>query len=364
MVTTAAERRPAIQLVAAGTIAVLASLSAADAAAAIGFQAIEVAAAAGAEPLAVSLWYPAAATGTPVLIGDNPVFVGLEVVPEATPEGESLPLAILSHGFGGHRGNLAWLAAPLVEAGFVVAALDHPGTTTQDLRAGEPMALAGRAAQIGRLIDALEGDAVVDYAPGLVDAERIAVIGHSLGAWTALQLAGARFSLERAFEECRERPELAACEVLAWSGAVDDPSAAAAFRSTRRDDRVGAVVALDIGMARGFEPSSLAAIEPPVLVIAAGAPNPRIPAAHESGHLSAHLPARTTTVLEIADAGHFSFMPLCKPGAVALLEVEEPGDEIVCMDADGRQRDALHAAIGRAVVGFLEAASGAASGKR
>jgi predicted dienelactone hydrolase len=362
MVATARPGRPAIQLIAAGAIALLASSL--PAAAAIGLQEIEIAGDAGAEPLAVSLWYPATAAGTPVLVGDNPVFVGLEVLPEATPAGNGLPLAILSHGFGGHRGNLAWLAAPLVEAGHVVAALDHPGTTTRDMRAGEPMALAGRAGQISRLIDALSSEAVGDLAPGLLDGERIAVIGHSLGAWTALQLAGAQFSLERALDDCRERPELAACEVLAWSGAADDPTAAAALGRAQRDDRVGAVVALDIGMARGFTPASLAAIEVPVLVIAAGAPNPRIPAEHESGHLAAHLPAATTTVIELADAGHFSFMPRCKPGAVALLEVEEPGDEIVCLDADGGQREALHTAIGQAITGLLEAALGPVASER
>ena len=364
LVVSAAEPRPLIRLITAGTIALLASLLGAVAAAAIGFQEIEIEAGDGAAPLAVSLWYPTADAGTPVLVGDNPVFVGLEVLPEATPAGDGLPLAILSHGFGGHRGNLAWFAEPLVEAGHVVAALDHPGTTTGDMRAGEPMALAGRAAQITRLIDALTGAAVVDLAPGLLDAERIAVIGHSLGAWTALQLAGAQFSLERALDDCGLRPELAACEVLAWSGAADDPTAAAALGHAERDDRVAAVVALDIGMARGFTPSSLAAIEPPVLVIAAGALNPRIPAPHESGHLAAHLPAATTTTLEFADAGHFSFMPPCKPGAVALLEVEEPGDEIVCMDAGGRQRPALHAAIGRAIAGFLGAATGPVTNER
>lgn len=359
------QRRPAIRLIAAGTIGLLACLPVtAAAAAAIGFQEIEIADDAGAEPLAVSLWYPTTDAGEGVLVGDNPVFVGLEVLPEATPAGAEMPLAILSHGFGGHRGNLAWLAGPLVEAGQVVAALDHPGTTTRDMRAGEPLALAGRAGQIGRLIDALEGEAVVGLGADVIDPERLAVIGHSLGAWTALQLAGARFSLERALDDCGRRPDLAACEVLAWSGAADDPTAAADLGSARLDDRVGAVVALDIGLARGFEPASLAAIEAPVLVIAAGAPNPRIPAAHESGHLAAQLPAAATTVIELADAGHFSFMPVCKPGAVALLEAEEPGDEIVCMDAGGRHREALHAVVARTIVDFLEAASGPASSRR
>lgn len=298
--------------------------------------------------LDVSLWYPTADRAATRAIGDNPVFVGVEAVPAAPPPAAgNLPLVVLSHGFGGHQGNLAWLAGALAEAGHVIAALDHPGTTTRQMRPGEPMALASRAADIGRVIDAL-----VATRPALIDADRIAVIGHSLGAWTAMQLAGARFSLDRALADCELRPELAACEVLAWAEA-DGPEAAATLAGDRRDARVAAVIALDIGMARGFTDASLAAVEIPVLVIAAGKPNPRIPAAGESGRLSADLPAATTRTVELAEAGHFSFMPLCKPGAVELLAAEEPGDEIVCLDAGDADRRALHAAVVDATVDFL-----------
>ena len=315
----------------------------------IGWQELEITGDAGEPALDVALWYPTSDPGPIVAVGDNPVFVGVEVVPEAEPLGEGLPLVVLSHGFGGHRGNLAWLAGALAAAGHVVAALDHPGTTTRDMRPGEPVVLARRSADVGRVIDRL----VVDR-PGLVDAERIAVIGHSLGAWTAVQLAGARFSIGRALADCRERPELAACEVLAWAGGSDVRGATPILDDERRDGRVAAVVALDIGMARGFSAASLEAVEIPVLVVAAGAPNPRIPASLESGHLLAHLPAATTISLELADAGHFSFMPLCKEDAVELLAGEEPGDEIVCLDPGGAERRALHDAAVEATLGFLE----------
>ena len=314
----------------------------------IGWQALEIAAEAEAPPLDVALWYPTRDRAATVLIGDNPVFVGIEVVPEALPPDERLPLVVLSHGFGGHQGNLAWLAAALAEAGHVVATLDHPGTTTRDRRPGEPAVLARRAADVGRVIERLATD-----RPTLIDRGQIAVIGHSLGAWTALQLAGARFSPDRALADCDERPELAACEVLAWAGA-DDPQAAAILEADRRDDRVTAVAALDIGMARGFTEASLEAVNIPLLVVAAGGPNPRIPAALESGHLMAHLPQATTRGLELAAAGHFSFMPACKPGAVELLAAEEPGDEIVCLDGGEVERATLHAAVVEATLDFLE----------
>lgn len=352
-------RKAPLRLIAAGLAAMLCGQSAVIAeAATIGWQELEIAGAAGGPPLDVALWYPTRDPGATVAIGDNPVFVGVAVVPEARPSGEGLPLVVLSHGFGGHQGNLAWLAAALAAAGHVVATLDHPGTTTRDRRPGEPGVLARRSADVGRVIDRLTADRPVLIDAGLIDAGlidggRIAVIGHSLGAWTALQLAGARFSLDRALADCNERPALAACELLTWAGA-DDPSTATILAGDRRDARVTAVAALDIGMARGFTEASLEAVAIPVLLVAAGSPNPRIPAALESGHLSAHLPAATTGTIELADAAHFSFMPLCKPGAVELLAAEEPGDEIVCLDGGDADRATLHEAVIEATLDFLE----------
>jgi len=350
-------------LIAAGLAAMLAGQSAVIAEEVmIGWQELEITGDAGEPPLDVALWYPTRDPGATVVIGDTPVFVGVAAVPEARPSGAGLPLVVLSHGFGGHRGNLAWLAAALAETGHVVAALDHPGTTTRDMRPGEPAVLARRSAEVGRVIDRLTADRPepIDAGPidaglidtGLIDAGRIAVIGHSLGAWTALQLAGARFSLDRALADCDERPGLAACELLAWAG-TDDPQAAAILDGDRRDVRVAAAVALDIGMARGFTEASLEAVDIPVLVAAAGAPNPGIPAALESGHLSTHLPATTTGSVELAAAGHFSFMPRCKPGAVELLAAEAPGDEIVCLDGGAADRAALHDAVVEATLDFL-----------
>jgi len=47
------------------------------------------------------------------------------------------------------------------------------------------------------------------------------------------------------------------------------------------DPRVAAIVSLDLGFARGFSDASLAALNRPTLVIAAGTPSPELPAALE-----------------------------------------------------------------------------------
>ncbi|HEX4966799.1 MAG TPA: alpha/beta hydrolase [Thermoanaerobaculia bacterium] len=49
---------------------------------------------------------------------------GQRVVGRVWGEG---PTVILAHGWGGHSGQMTWLAGPAVEAGFRVVALDFPG---------------------------------------------------------------------------------------------------------------------------------------------------------------------------------------------------------------------------------------------
>ena len=60
--------------------------------------------------------------------------------------------------------------------------------------------------------------------------------------------------------------------------------------------------------------------------------------------------------LKIEDAAHFSFLLLCKPGAVAILEADHPGDKVVCEDGGGRDRAALHGQMTGDVIRFLAAA--------
>ncbi len=57
--------------------------------------------------------------------------------------------------------------------------------------------------------------------------------------------------------------------------------------------------------------------------------------------------------MTVPDAMHFSFMQLCKPDAVALIEAETPGDGIVCKDGGSRSREEIHREIASVVTGFL-----------
>lgn len=172
-----------------------------------------------------------------------------------------------------------------------------------------------------------------------------------------MALAGGRFDPARFAASCKAHPEMAACgpEI---ARPPEDAEAAAALARPLSDARIRAVVTLDLGLSQGFDPASLAAIAMPVLVIAAGPENPKMPVELESGHLARLLPAATSRYVPIEDAGHFSFLGICKPGAIPLLEADRPGDGTICRDGgrpdkEGRERTAIHRQVTDLVRHFL-----------
>lgn len=304
-----------------------------------------------ARPLDVAVWYPTQHKGNATLIGDNAVFVGEPVQENAPPTKGRHRLVVLSHGYSGNWTNLVWLAVALAREGYVVAAPNHPGTTSRDMQPGRG-GLAERPRDLSRLIDFLTSDPAWS---GAIEAGNVVAIGHSLGGWTVIALGGGRFDVARFDTDCREHGALAACSVNREAGAAQDGAALQALGGDLGDRRLGAVVTLDLGLARGFDPDSLAGFTIPVLVIAAGNSGEKIPVALESGYLIEHLPKTTTRFATASGAAHFSFLPLCKPGAVALLEADKPGDGMVCRDGEKGRRAAVHEQTIAEVIRFLAA---------
>lgn len=283
-------------------------------------------------PLEMAVWYPAATTAKPKLIADNVVFIGVLAVPDAAPTPGKHPLVVLSHGYGGNWGKQAWLASALAQQGYIVAAVNHPGTTSQDRSAQAAAQLWQRPRDLSRAIDAL----LAQPAPfGAVDSGRIAVVGHSLGGWTVMETAGARFDPALFARDCSAHPTLVACTAYREMNPEGTANGKEQLAADLSDKRVSAVVSLDLGLSRGFADASLAALPVRALVIAAGVPSADLPAQMESADMAKRLPKASTQYVEISDANHFSFMSQCKPGAAAVLDADVPGDSIICQDGPG-----------------------------
>ena len=291
-------------------------------------------------PLTGFVWYPAQPGGTATRLGDTRTLVGTSVVRGAPVGAGVFPLVVLSHGLGGNALNQNWLATDLAAHGMIVAAVNHPGTTSDDVTAQGLETLWNRPADVSRTISEVVGDPA--FATHL-DAHRIAVIGHSLGGYTALAIGGVQvtdamrsYCADHTDDGCAEVPR----EVL--SHLVDDR-----FIASHRDPRVVAVVAMAPGLTPAMTAKTLAAVPVPVLLIAGGH-DVVIPVA-DVRRVAAELPA-SARYAELPDAAHYDFLPVCKPdGAVLLRAGHYPP---LC---DGTaDRVALHAEVAVRIRQFLD----------
>ncbi len=163
--------------------AILLSLSATIAHAA-GIKFVQIPPDAAGPALRAMVWTPCAEPAQEVPIGPY-TLKGRRDCPTV---GEKLPLVVMSHGHGGSFLGHHDLAETLADAGFVVAAINHPGDTFSDSsRAGEMSVFIERPTDIKRLIDYMLS-AAPDAAR--IDPERIGFFGFSRGGYTGLVLAG------------------------------------------------------------------------------------------------------------------------------------------------------------------------------
>lgn len=304
--------------------------------------------------LSVAVLYPTSATDPSTVIAENPVFIGHSMVKDAPVESKARPLVLLSHGMGGNWRNQLWLAKALVQQGYLVATVSHPGTTTGDINSSTGSTLWERPRDLSRVLDFLTTSP--KWAAS-VKTNQVAAVGHSLGGWTVMALGGGRFDPQRFSDDCKKNSWLVSCAAYQQMGAGRDEPSRALLSQSLRDPRVKAVVSFDLGLARGIDPASLSSFPIPALIIGAGPHRKELPSDMESGFLAQHMPAATTQTLTIQDAGHFSFLQLCKPGAVAILNEEEPGDGMICLDGEGRSRAAIHQQVIQTVSRFLKQAA-------
>jgi predicted dienelactone hydrolase len=156
--------------------------------------------------LLTTIWYPA--EGTP----STYVHHGATADHAAAP----FPIILFAHGHGGEPADYLAEIMSWTSRGYVVVAPEFP-LSNGDARGGP--SYADVAEQPGDLSFVLSRVIGLDTQPGswmyqLVDARRVAAIGHSEGAWTVLALAGNSC--------CRDRRVTAAI-VLAGEMAVGFP---------------------------------------------------------------------------------------------------------------------------------------------
>lgn len=131
-------------------------------------------------------------------------------LPEGGASTQPHPLVVMSHGNGAWHGAHADTADALAKAGYVVAAVNHPGDTYED--ESRATALTRRAPQLSALIDHMTGEW---RGPVPVDTGRIGAFGFSAGGFTVTQAIGGAADLGAIDAYCAAHAEHFPCRLLA-----------------------------------------------------------------------------------------------------------------------------------------------------
>lgn len=298
-----------------------------------------------ARPLDGYIWYPTTQTNGATAAHGNKVWAPVMVMQNAPLQAGPHPLVVLSHGMFGNANNQAWLAQALVEHGYIVAAVNHPGTTTFNKDPDQRRLLWQRPKDISRVIDYMLGGASIG---AVIAPDHIFMAGHSLGGFTAVALAGGRFDAAQFDGFCTTHPDELVCGLFTDWQVAKTPADRTAMQADLTDPRIAGFAVFDLGGTQSFGMTSLGAITGPMLVIGAPDPLHGLDLDIESRALVAALPPASTTYLEPASLAHFDFLGLCTPKGLTLLQDEEPDDAFVCEKGQD-ERAADHATIIAAV---------------
>ncbi|MFZ5479624.1 MAG: alpha/beta hydrolase family protein [Myxococcota bacterium] len=221
------------------------------------------------------------------------------------PSGDGWPLVAFSHGYGGIRYQSIFLTEWLATHGFVVVAPDHEHNTLLDLDDAYTTEVAlERPGDVIRAVDQL---AVA--RPGLAEADRYAMSGHSFGAWTTLAVAGGDADLAYLEAFCAESPEYDLCGLdLPPEAALEDGP----------DARV--VAAMPMAPVGWYTYASLDAMPPTLLM---GGERDQLEAEILPLYDRLPVPARLSV---LADGGHYAYTDICELGAIAEQFAEDCGE--------------------------------------
>lgn len=190
------------------------------------------------------------------------------------------PLVVLSHGFGADRFFLRYIAEHLSSHGMTVISLEHPGSNLSALE-GLPVDPAivespsrllpaseflDRPRDVTFVLNRLEELNQSSVFRGLLNTEDVTLIGHSLGGYTGLALAGAQLDLRSLQTFCNTIQPLTVSPADWLQCAAVDLQEQQADLS---DDRIKQVMAMNPLIGQLFGEAGLSAVKVPTLLLTA-----------------------------------------------------------------------------------------------
>ncbi|ADV65781.1 alpha/beta hydrolase family protein [Deinococcus maricopensis] len=220
-------------------------------------------------PLTVEVWYPAqlgttAGTAQYVTVtrdGKTATTLTGRAARDAAPDTRSgpYPLVIVSHGYPGNRFLLSPLAENLASKGYVVAAIDHTDSTYSDQAAFASTLLNRPLDQLFVLNELSRVNSEPGTLQGLMDVNRTALIGYSMGGYGVMNTIGAGFTAASV-----------TAQIAPPNGLLAQRQAGNAAYTSSMDPRIKAAIAIaPWGWNAGFwSADTLKGVRTPVLFMA------------------------------------------------------------------------------------------------
>jgi predicted dienelactone hydrolase len=187
------------------------------------------------------------------------------------------PLIVFSHGLGSVRTDLRYLAEHLASHGYVVAALEHPGSNEDNINSAlqgktrpvKPQEFLNRPQDVSFVLDELEKLNQTTNHPlqGKLATMNAMVVGYSFGGSTALALAGGELQLERLKQRCKKNLAILSLGEAMQCIAQELPENTYQLRDTR----IKQAIALNPTTSLIFGETGLTKVQIPTLVLAGSA---------------------------------------------------------------------------------------------
>ncbi len=163
--------------------------------------------------ITAEVWYPTAGAQQSLtyesVVGQTPVKIAGRANRDAVPANGKFPLVVASHGQPGTRFQFAYLNEHLASRGFVVASLDHPGSTYQTLTQQNYI-----SSIVDRPLDILFAIGEVAKQIPSADANNMGLLGYSYGGYSVINAAGAGLDSAALGEYCRANNNEGPCFAL------------------------------------------------------------------------------------------------------------------------------------------------------
>ena len=310
-------------------------------------------------PIRTSIWYPARqGLGQQSILDASVPFTVPPVAENAPVASHALryPLILLSHGTGGSAIQMMWLGHRLAAHGYIVAAVSHHGNTSLEPRPTPQGFLLywERARDLDVALRSLARDSVFGTR---IDTSRIGAAGFSLGGYTVLAVAGARFNPTEYERFCASTKRDFTCE-----GQAEFPQAPRLFAELRKTDTVvqaslrrasnsyripsvRGVFAIAPALGGGFTRADVVDVTIPVSIVA-GDGDKVAPVETNARRFAEIIPGAELWVMS-GGVGHYTFLAECTERGIAALPA-------LCADAPSVNRREVHDRVASAALAFFD----------